>query len=198
MFVRKQHAQEPKQPMVCDWNHLQLSVILTAEPTLEPGHDLESQKKTFEYDVQNATKITSALEDKHSVLQTSDIKFCRDFVCVLVSCDHFSHNVLLPFLFQRCNFVVVQFGWFLKWKMWKEYQSMWWRLLLCREKCLPTGFLFWGPNFRISKIYLPVSFPEGVIFQSGKKMSETGFIPGVPFFSQVKILYLYIFWFFCL
>ena len=66
----------------------------------------------------------------------------------------------------------------------------------CRPKCLPTGFLFWGPNFRISKIYLPDSFPEGVIFQSGKKMSETGFIPGVPFFSQVKILYFVIFWIF--
>ena len=63
----------------------------------------------------------------------------------------------------------------------------------CRQKCLPTGFLLRGPNFRISKIYLPVSFPEGVIFQSGKKMSETGFIPGVPFFSQVKILYFFIF-----
>ena len=33
----------------------------------------------------------------------------------------------------------------------------------------PPVFLFWVPNYRISKIYLPVSFPEGVIFQSGKK-----------------------------
>ena len=27
MFVRKQHTQEPKQPMVCDWNHLSLSNV---------------------------------------------------------------------------------------------------------------------------------------------------------------------------
>ena len=65
-------------------------------------------------------------------------------------------------------------------------------------KMFTYRFLFWGPNYRISKIYLPVSFPEGVIFQSGKKMSETGFIPGVPFFSQVKILYLFMFWIFLL
>ena len=59
-------------------------------------------------------------------------------------------------------------------------------------------------------VYLPVFCFEGLItefpkftyrfpslrasFSSQvKKMSETGFIPGVPFFSQVKILNLFIF-----
>ena len=83
------------------------------------------------------------------------------------------------------------------WKFWvARKESVKSARILFRQKCLPTGFLFWGPNFRISKIYLPDSFPEGVIFQSGKKKSETGLIPGVPFFSQVKILYFFIFWIF--
>ena len=58
-------------------------------------------------------------------------------------------------------------------------------------------------------VYLPVFCFEGLItefpkityrfpslrasFSSQVKMSETGFIPGVPFLSQVKILYFYIF-----
>ena len=36
--------------MVCEWNRLPLSVAVAAEPTLQQGHDSESQKKTFEYD----------------------------------------------------------------------------------------------------------------------------------------------------
>ena len=46
-----------------DWNHLRLSVAVTAEPTLKRGHDLESQKNTVEYDDQSAKKETSALAD---------------------------------------------------------------------------------------------------------------------------------------
>ena len=33
MSVRNQHTQEPKQPKVCDWNHLSLSVAVPAKPT---------------------------------------------------------------------------------------------------------------------------------------------------------------------
>ena len=33
MFVRNQHTQHPKEPKVCDWNHLSLSVIVPAKPT---------------------------------------------------------------------------------------------------------------------------------------------------------------------
>ena len=55
--------------MVYDWNHLSLSVAVTAEPTLKHGHGLKSQKKPFEYDNQNATKITSALA--HTSIQFS-------------------------------------------------------------------------------------------------------------------------------
>ena len=63
MCVRKQHTQEPKQPKVCDWNHLSLRVTVPAKPTSKRGHGLEliqtnfaSQKKTFEFEGQNATK----------------------------------------------------------------------------------------------------------------------------------------------
>ena len=67
---------------------------------------------------------------KHSVLQTSDNNFCRDSVCVLVFCCHFSHSVILSFLSQRCDHVVNQCGWFLEWNVGKECQPMWWRFLL--------------------------------------------------------------------
>ena len=146
----KQHAQEPKQPMVCDWNHLPLSVTVTAEPTLEPGHDLESQKKTFEYDDQNATKITSALEDKHSVLQTSDIKFCRVLCAYLFLVIIFLTMCYLPFLFfQCCNHVVIKLGGYLERKMDTERRSMWWRLLLWLPGVLSTPHWFgirWKQN----------------------------------------------------
>ena len=54
-------------------------------------------------------------------------------------------------------------------------------------------FCFEGLISEFPKFTYPDSFPKGVIFQSGKKKSETGFILGVPFFSQVKILYFFIF-----
>ena len=41
MFVRKQHIQEPKQPMVCDWNHLSLSVAGLAGLASERDRGLE-------------------------------------------------------------------------------------------------------------------------------------------------------------
>ena len=70
MFVRKQHTQEPKEPKVCDWNHLSLSVIVPAKPTSRRDRGLEltqshfaAQTKTCEYDGQIATKTTSALTD---------------------------------------------------------------------------------------------------------------------------------------
>ena len=118
MFVRKQDSQEPKQPMVCDWNHLPLSVALTAELTLKQGHHWESQKKTFEYDDQTATKITSALAD-------TSIRYFRPLTSTLVetlcAClflvTIFSHSMLLPFLSQCCNHVVIKLGWYLKRKM---------------------------------------------------------------------------------
>ena len=53
---------------------------------------------------------------------------------------------------------------------------------------LPDRFFPWWPIFEFGNNYLPVSFPGGAIFESGK-MPETGFIPGVPFLSQVTILY---------
>ena len=70
MFVRNQRTQEPKEPKVCDWNHLSLSVAVPAKPTSRHVRGLEStqphfaaQTKTFEHEGQNATKITSALAD---------------------------------------------------------------------------------------------------------------------------------------
>ena len=70
MFVRKQHTQEPKEPKVCDWNHLSSSVIVPAKPTSRRDRGLEltqshfaAQTKTCEYDGQFATKTTSALTD---------------------------------------------------------------------------------------------------------------------------------------
>ena len=96
MFVRKQHTQEPKEPRDYDWNSL--SCTVTAEPTLEPSNDLESQKKTLEkWSECNENKVCSR-RHKHSVLQTSDVKFCRDSVRVRVSCNHFSRSMFWWFL----------------------------------------------------------------------------------------------------
>ena len=50
---------------------------MAAEPTLKQGHDSESQKKTFEYDDQNATKITSAIAN-------TSIRFFRPVTSTLV------------------------------------------------------------------------------------------------------------------
>ena len=70
MIVRKQHTQEPKEPKVCDWNHLSLGVAVPVRPASK--RDLDSEliqshfaalTKTFEYESQNATKITSAFAD---------------------------------------------------------------------------------------------------------------------------------------
>ena len=70
MFVRNQHSQEPKEPKLCDWNHLSLNVTVPAKPTSRHGRGLELtqphfavQTKTFKHEGQNATKITSALAD---------------------------------------------------------------------------------------------------------------------------------------
>ena len=64
------HTQEPKEPKVCDWNHLSLSVTVPAEIALRRDRGLEStqphfaaQTKTVKHEGQNATKITSALAD---------------------------------------------------------------------------------------------------------------------------------------
>ena len=66
MFVRNNNTHDTKEPQVCDWNHLWLS----AKPTSKRDRGLEltqphfaAQKKTFEHNGQNATKITSALTD---------------------------------------------------------------------------------------------------------------------------------------
>ena len=68
MFVGKQHAQEPNEPKVCDWNHLSVSVVVPATPTSRGDRGLEltqsyfaAQTKTCEYDSQICTKVTSAL-----------------------------------------------------------------------------------------------------------------------------------------
>ena len=75
------------------------------------GLCLESEQKTFEKKESECyEKNVCSPRHKHSVLQTSNINFCRDPVCVLVSCDHFSHSVLLSLLSQRCNNVVIQLG----------------------------------------------------------------------------------------
>ena len=66
---------------------------MTAEPTLEEGHDLESQKKTFENDDQNATKITSALAD-------TSIRFFRPVTSTSV-------ETLCAFLFLVTIFVTM-------------------------------------------------------------------------------------------
>ena len=64
------HTQEPKEPKVCDWNHLSLSVTVPAEIALRRDRGLEStqphfaaQTKTVIHEGQNATKITSGLAD---------------------------------------------------------------------------------------------------------------------------------------
>ena len=66
----KQCTQERKEPKVCDWNHLSLSVAVPAKPTSRRGRGLEltqshfaAQTKTCAHDGQHATKITSALTD---------------------------------------------------------------------------------------------------------------------------------------
>ena len=58
--------------------------------------------------------------------------------------------------------------------------------LLFRQKWLPTVFLFWVPNYRICRNYLPVSFPEGVIFESGKKCLKPVLFPGGAVFESGK------------
>ena len=70
MFVKNQHTQEPKEPNVCDRNHLFVSVTVPARPALKRDRDLEltqphfaAQIKTFEHEDQNAAKITSAPAD---------------------------------------------------------------------------------------------------------------------------------------
>ena len=70
MFVRKQHTQELKEPMVCDWNHFSLTIAVPAKSASKHGRGLEliqsyfaAQKKSFEHEGQNAPKITSALAD---------------------------------------------------------------------------------------------------------------------------------------
>ena len=89
MFVRKQHTQEPKE---------------------SNNYDLESEKKTFEKDGQNATKITSARAD-------TSIRFFRPMISsfVEISCAYWFlltifHLMFLLFLFQRCNHAVIQFS----------------------------------------------------------------------------------------
>ena len=63
-------SQEPKEPKVCDWNHLSLSVTVPAKIALRRDRVLEltqphfaAQTKTVKHEGQNATKITSALAD---------------------------------------------------------------------------------------------------------------------------------------
>ena len=89
MCVRKEHTQVPKEPKDYDWN--------------QKRKRLKKKSECYENNV-------SSRRHKHSVLQTSNITFCGDPVCVLVSCDHFSHSVLLSFLSQRCNYVVIHLG----------------------------------------------------------------------------------------
>ena len=77
---------------------------MTAEPTLKQGHDSESEKKTFEYDDQNATKKNVCyLRHKHSKFQSSNTNFDTDSMCLFVSCDQFSHSVSPPFLLRRTD-----------------------------------------------------------------------------------------------
>ena len=81
MFVRNQHTQEPKEPNDYDWNHLSLTVAVAAEPTLEQGHNLESQKNTFENDDQNATmRRTHVSSHQVSELDTN-VRHVRIALC---------------------------------------------------------------------------------------------------------------------
>ena len=68
-----------------------------------------------------------------------------------------------------------------------------WRTVPCRQKWLPTGFLFWGPNYRICRNYLPVPSLRASFSSQVKNVWNRFYSPGVPFLSHVKILYLYIF-----
>ena len=64
MFVKKQHTQEPQE---------------------SKNYVLESEKKTFEKKWSRCFENNvCSRRHKHPVLQTSDIKFCRDPVCVAV------------------------------------------------------------------------------------------------------------------
>ena len=71
MFVKKSTDPRTKRnPKVCDWNHLLLSVAVPAEPTSRHDRGLEltqphfsTQTRMFEHENQNATKITSAFAD---------------------------------------------------------------------------------------------------------------------------------------
>ena len=77
-----------------DWNHLSLSVTGPTQPILRRGRGLDltqlhfsAQTKTFEHEGQNATKITSALADMHSISWASDVDFGKDIMFVL-GCRH--------------------------------------------------------------------------------------------------------------
>ena len=121
MSVRKEHTQESEQTMKCDQNHLSLCVAVTTEPPLKCGHGLEliqsqveSQKKTFEYDDQNVTKITSPLADTCIQFYRPVTPTLEKTLCKLNSCDHFSHSVSSSFLSQCCNHVVIKLDWYLE------------------------------------------------------------------------------------
>ena len=47
-------------------------------------------------------------------------------------------------------------------------------------------FCFEGLITEFGNNYRTGFFPRGAVFESGKQMPETGFIPWVPFLSQVK------------
>ena len=105
MFVGKQHTQEPKEPKVCDWNHLSLSVLVSAKLASRRDHGLEltqshsaAQTKTCKHDRQHATKVTSALTDTciqfpGPVMST----FGKDIMFVLGSYDKFLTVWYRPF-----------------------------------------------------------------------------------------------------
>ena len=116
MFLRKQHTQEPKEPKVCDWNHLSLGVVVPAKLASKRDRDSEliqshfaALTKTFEYESQNATKITSAFAD--SCIQSLWPVMSTLIMFVLSSYDHFSHSVLPSFFSQLCDHVVIKTDW---------------------------------------------------------------------------------------
>ena len=99
MFVSQRHTQGTKELQDCVWDHFSLPVIVTTELTFKQGHVLESQKKMFEKDGQNATKITSALADTNILLFRPVTSSFVEILCVRVSCDHFltvCHRLFSP------------------------------------------------------------------------------------------------------
>ena len=104
---------------MCDWNHLSLGNTVPAKPASKSDRDSEliqshfaAQTKTFEYESQNATKITSALVDSCiqspwpvMLILVRTLCLCLVRMTIFFALFHFS------FFSQLCDHVVMKNDW---------------------------------------------------------------------------------------